>query len=361
VFGAASGSALAFGPLLGGLITDSLGWRAIFLINVPVGALVLLAGWRRLPESRSPIQGRVDWAGTTAITAGLFTLVLALVQGNTDGWTSPLALALFTAAVLTLAAFVLIEARQAAPMLDLSLFRSSTFTANAVVAFTVQATLVAALTYLSLYVQNTLALSPLAAGLRFLPFTLTSFAVAVAAAPLLARIPIRLLVAGAGAFAAARLAAMAHLDAASTWTTLVPGFVLGGVGLGLASTVINQVALSAVPLDRAGMASGTVNALKQVGVAAFGALFAAHATTATVRQLAGSPIAAAGRDHALAAAIAAGGGTRVNTAVPSPLQPLVEHAARVGTTHGLNVILLVAAAAALLAAGIGLLFTREPS
>jgi EmrB/QacA subfamily drug resistance transporter len=359
-FGAASGTALALGPLIGGILTQTLGWRAIFYLNVPIGIVVMFAAARHLCESRDPAATRPDWPGTAAAILASSTLVFGLVRGNEEGWRSPLIVGLLAIAVAAFAAFVVIENRTAQPMLDLGLFRSAPFTVNACVAFTVQAALVGALTYISLYVQNTLGFDPIGAGIRILPFTAVSFAVAIAAGLLLNHFPILPLVAASSGFTAAGLVAMAHLDAGSTWTALIPGLLLSGVGLGLASTVVNQVALAGVPPERSGMASGAINALKQIGVAAgvagLGALFATRAAAATAGTLARQPTFPRDAAHAIGDAASNGAGMRVLAEVPAPLRSVVEHAVRVGTTTGLNTILFAAAGAALASTIVALIF-----
>ncbi len=287
-------------------------------------------------------------------------LILGLMRANSDGWTSPLIIGLFTTAAAALLAFVVIEHHRSDPMLDLSLFTKPGFSSNAFVAFAVQATLIAALTYLSLYVQNTLGFSALETGIRILPFSVVTVAVAAAAARLLGRVSTRLLLAGAAGFAGAGLADMAHLNATSTWTTLIGGLVLSGIGLGLSSTVTNQVAVDAVPKERAGMASGATNALKQlgvaVGVAGLGAVFIPRTIAATTRQLAGAHLSATAT-HGIAATVAGGAGQLVLPAVPMAARPLVAHAVAAGTTSGLNSVLLTGAIGAGAAAIVGLALT----
>lgn len=362
IFGAASGTAVALGPVIGGLLTQTLGWRSIFYLNVPIGIFVLLAAWRRLVESHDPTARRPDWMGTTAVTIAAFTLVFALVRGNAQGWGSPIIVASFAGAGAAFAGFVVIELRVAAPMFDLALFRNASFAANACVAFTVQATLLAALTYLSLYVQNTLGFDPIGAGIRFLPFTAVAFIAAIAAGPLLDHLPSRFLVAASAGFAAAGLLVLAHLNVNATWPALVPGLSLAGIGLGLVSTVVNQVALAAVPPERAGMASGAINSIKQIGVAAgvagLGAVFTNRAATTVTDHLAGAPTPPAAEIHALSTQVANGAGARVAAAAPPALRPVVDAAARAGTISGLNLILLLAGVAAALAAIAGLVFSR---
>jgi EmrB/QacA subfamily drug resistance transporter len=361
-FGAASGTALALGPLIGGLLTQTLGWRAIFYLNIPIGIVVMFAAARRLSESRDPAARRPDWPGTVAVIVASSTLVFGLVRGNEEGWSSLLIVSLLGVAAAAFVAFMVIETRTAQPMLDLGLFRSASFTVNACVAFTVQATLVGALTYISLYVQNTLGFDPIGAGIRILPFTAVSFAVAIAAGLLLNHLPIRPLVAASSGFTAAGLVVIAHLDAGSTWTALIPGLLLSGVGLGLASTVVNQVALAGVPPERSGMASGAINALKQIGVAAgvagLGALFATRAAASTADILTQEPAFPRDAAHAIGDAVSNGAGMRVLAEVPPAMRPVIEHAVRVGTTTGLNAILFAAAGAALVTTIIALVFIR---
>src|SRR6476661_583446 len=169
VFGATIGAASAIGPLAGGVLTDTLGWRFIFFVNLPIGVAAFAGGVARLRESRDPAGGRADWAGTALITVALTALMFALIRGNAMGWTSPAIVALFAAAAVTFAGFVIYELRiAAAPMADLRLFRRRSFAATGFVAFAISATVIGMIIYLSLYIQNTLGYSPVQAGLRFL-------------------------------------------------------------------------------------------------------------------------------------------------------------------------------------------------
>jgi hypothetical protein len=220
------------------------------------------------------------------------------------------------------------------------------------------------ISYLSLYVQNTLGYSPVQAGLRFLPLSLVSFAVALLTGRLIGKVAMRVLLGAAMAAAAAGLASMTHLTATSTWLVLLPGFILAGIGLGITSTGLSSAALSAVEPARAGMAAGLTNTLRQVGtatgVAVLGALYASRVTTATGHALAGLP-ASPGTVHRLAAAVASGAGTRVAAAVPPAARAAVTHAARAGTASGLNDVLLAAAAFAAVGAIAGFAFGPDPA
>jgi len=249
-------------------------------------------------------------------------------------------------------------------MADLRLFGRRSFAATGFVAFAISATVIGMIIYLSLYIQNTLGYSPVQAGLRFLPLSLVSFAVALLTGRLIGKVAMRVLLGVAMASAAAGLASMAHLTATSTWLVLLPGLILAGIGLGITSTGLASAALAAVEPARAGMASGLVNTLRQVGtatgVAVLGALYASRVTAATRHALAGlpAPPGAAGR---LAAAVASGAGTRVAAAVPPAARAAVTHAARAGTASGLNDVLLAAAAFAAVGAIAGFAFGRDPA
>src|ERR1700732_2125874 len=315
VFGATLGGASAIGPLAGGVLTETLGWRSIFFVNLPIGVAAFAGGLARLRESRNPAGGRADWAGTALITVALTALMFALIRGNAAGWASPPLVGLFAAAPAAFAGFVLYELRiAAAPMADLRLFGRRSFAATGFVAFAISATVIGMISYLSLYVQNTLGYSPVQAGLRFLPLFLLSFAVALLTGRLIGKVGMRVLLGVAMAAGAAGPASMGPLTATSTWLVLLPGLILAGVGLGVTFTGLPSPALSAVEPAHAGMAAGLTSTLRQVGtatgVAVFGALYASRVTTATLHDLAGLP-APPGTVHRLAATVASGAGTRV--------------------------------------------------
>jgi hypothetical protein len=305
--------------------------------------------------------------GTTLVTLALFLLVFALVRGNNDGWGSLRILAMLGSSLIAMVAFACVELRVRDPIVDLSLFKRPTYTVSVVVGFVVQATLVASTTYLSLYAQNTLGYSPFDTGLRFLPFSLMAFASGALIAPVLSRVAPRWLLAGTAACTALSLALMAHLGPESRWTDLIPGFVLGGIALGTAATILNQLSVAGVSESRSGMASGVSVAMRQVGVAAgtagLGVLYERTITSRMLNALVATPGVDPVHAHQVAESVAGGNGVVVAQAFPAPLQPAVAHAAIVATTAGLDRILSLGAIVVGAAAVAAAIFAggRDPS
>jgi EmrB/QacA subfamily drug resistance transporter len=275
-YGATIGAAFAVGPLVGGALTTGLDWRWIFLINLPVGIGALAVTLRRVAESRDPAARRVDVPGQVALTGGLFLLVLALLRGNDIGWGATSTVAELAGAVALLAAFVGIEHRVREPMLPLGLFRVPAFAGAQITAFAISASFFAIYLYATLYLQNVLGLSALEAGLAYLPGTVVMFFVAGASAQLVERVGPRVLIAGGLALIAVGLALMALATATSSWTVILPGFMLASVGTGLFNPALSGVALSSAPIEMSGLAAGVNDTARQggiaVGVAALGAL-----------------------------------------------------------------------------------------
>lgn len=277
IFSAVSGLAMTLGPVVGGGLTALFGWRAIFVINLPIGIFVLFAVRRRVAESLG--RGHLDPLGIVLVTAALFAIIPALIHNQ------PLLLA---GGLVLLAVFVVVEVRKPRPMLDFGLFRSRVFAVGTLSTFLMLASLLGAATYMTFYVQGPLGASPLEAGVRFLAFSTAAVIGPIAVGRVLHRWPMGVLIALGPALIAVSLLVMA-LPAADPWTPIMSGLFIGGLGLGAGNVVSNQVALTA-PLDRVGMASGIVNTAKQLGTAVGVAVLAAP----YARGLSGMLLIAAG-------------------------------------------------------------------
>ena len=289
VFGAVTGAAMAVGPLIGGAITSGIGWRWIFFVNVPIGVFAIALTLTQVVESKDPDRRRIDWAGFISFSVSLFMLLFALVRGNTSGWASPQIVGLFAGAALFMAVFLVAETHQAAPMLDLSLFRRPAMIGVSICAFALSASLFALFLYLTLYIQDDLGYSPLGAGLRFLPITLLSFMVAPIAGKLTGRIQARYLLGSGLVLVGVGQLLMATTHPDSSWTQLLPGFIVGGAGIGMVNPVLASSAVAVVIPRRSGMASGANSTFRQVGIATgiagLGAVFQSQIVHRTVATL----------------------------------------------------------------------------
>jgi EmrB/QacA subfamily drug resistance transporter len=349
LWGATTGAAVAVGPLVGGALTDALGWPSIFYLNVPIGIATLAITLREVPETRDEQAGPIDWLGLTTFSAALFLLVYGLIQGNEHGWGSGLIVATLTASVLLLAAFVAIERRLPHPMFDLSLFRKPTFAGASIAAFALSASMFAMFLYLTLYLQTILGYGPLDTGLRFLPVTALSFVAAAVSGKLTARLPARGLLGGGLLLVGAGLLLMHGNDPTDDWTALLPGFVVAGIGIGTINPSIANAAIGVVSPAHAGMASGISSTFRQVGIATgiagLGAVFQSQVTSRLVDALAGAPAAAQAGD--LARAVTSGGAGRVIAAAPPPARPRLEHAIHAAFAGALDDLLLIGGVVAL--------------
>ncbi|HTJ69966.1 MAG TPA: MFS transporter [Actinospica sp.] len=304
VWGAVNGGAAALGPILGGLLTEQFGWRSIFLVNLPVAAIAVLMSFRVLGDSPHRGQRRIDIPGAVTFTASAAAVTYALIQSNTDGWSSVTVLGLFAGAAVALAAFIVVELRSEDPLLDLSLLRNRSFASLMLAGGLLSAGAFAHLTYTSIWLQSILDMSPIKAGLAVSPLALTAFVVAGFGGKFLGKlspqwpIGIGLALIGAGTL----LLMLVHGD--SSWPALVPGLLIAGVGVGMGTPVLASAAMSAVPHQRAGMAGGALNTFRQLGyalgIAVLGTVFA-HQAKSTSAQGARTAVATS-LDHVFALA-----------------------------------------------------------
>ena len=261
-----SAMALAIGPLVGGLITEHLGWNWIFYINVPVGLVGLVAGRVIIRESKDTSgEQRLDLPGLVSSGVALFALVYALIEANSRGWTSPLILGLFVLAAVAGVVFVLLELHQRLPLFDLRLFRNPTFAGANIVALLVSLAMFGVFFFMSLFMQNVLGYSAVRAGAAFLPMTLLIIVVAPLAGRASDRLGSRWLMTGGMTLVGCALLVFAQVDAGSSYLSLLPGMMFGGIGMASTMTPMTAAALSSVPVDKAGVGSGILNTFRQVG------------------------------------------------------------------------------------------------
>lgn len=353
VWGATVGMAAAAGPLLGGFLADTLGWRWIFFVNVPIGvATVVVAS--RLANVGDPDAKRIDWAGLITFSSSLSLLMVGLLRGNAEGWSSARIVALLVGAGVLFVGFVVVELRQPRPMLDLSLLRRPAFVGVSLATLAIGAGMFAALPFLTLYLQNYLGFSPLLGGLCLLPGTVMCFVVPLATRSYVDKLPPGIVLGGGLATTAVGLVAMYGLTVGSSSVVLIPGLVLAGIGVGIANPSIAKIALSVVPPERAGMASGISNTCRisgiALGIAGLGAFFERQLATSLQAEL-GHP------STQLAAALASSGTTAAERLEPSHHGILA--ASQEAFVSSINGVLVIGAALLLLGALAALTLVRS--
>ncbi|HEY7692753.1 MAG TPA: MFS transporter [Gaiellaceae bacterium] len=278
-----SAVALALGPITGGLLAEYAHWSWIFFINVPIGLIAMVAARVVIKESKDTSkEQRLDLPGLASSGIALFALTYALIEANNKGWTSAEILALFAIAIVGFAVFVLLERHQRNPMLDLSLFRNRTFSGANLTMALVALSMFGVFFYVSLFVQGVLHYSPVKAGAAFLPMTLCIIFFAPVAGKLSDRIGSRWLMGTGMLLVSLSLVLFSLLDASSDFWNLLPALLVGGAGMAMAMTPTTAAAMGSVPVDKAGVGSGVLNSMRQVGgslgVAISGAILGSYAT-----------------------------------------------------------------------------------
>ena len=279
IWAGVSALALAIGPLVGGLITQHIDWSWIFFINVPVGVIAIAASLLLIRESRDESEEqRLDLPGLLTSGLGLFALTYALIEANTYGWTDPRIVGAFVVAAVGLGAFVLLELHQRVPMLDLSLFRNGTFAGANLVVLLVALAMFGVFFFVSLYMQNILGFSAVQAGAAFLPMTILIILIAPIAGKTSDRIGSRWLMTVGMTLVGAQLLYFSRLGLDENFWNLLPGLLVGGVGMSLTMTPSAAAAVRSVPVHKSGVGSAVLNAFRQVGgsmgIALMGAIMA---------------------------------------------------------------------------------------
>jgi EmrB/QacA subfamily drug resistance transporter len=373
VFGATTGVAVAIGPVLGGVLTSGLSWRWIFFVNIPICFVALAVSLVKVRESRDPQAGRPDWFGFVTFSLTLGALVYGLIEAGQESWGEQKVVASLVASAVLMAVFVVSQLLQRHPMFDLGLLRKPTFTGGLIAAFGVSASVFSLLTFLVIYVQNVLDYSAVETGVRFLYLSGASFFAAAIAGRLTERVPVKWLIGPGFLILGVGLLLIHGIQTDSSWTHLIPGLTVSGVGIGLINPPLASTAVGVVPVERSGMASGVNSTFRQVGIAtgiaALGSIFSQQVADAVRPTLSGKVPAAAldgltealsgGQVHAAAegaqkAASAAGGQSAGQQAFD-----LVNSVGTSGVVDALNHITVIAAAIAFASGVLCLLLIRQ--
>ncbi len=356
MWGAVAGGAAAVGPIIGGLLTQGLDWRWIFFVNLPISVLAIAMCFRVISGDRPAGEQRVDLPGMVSFTVGAAAVTFASIRASDDGWSSASVLGLLALSLVAFVAFVLLERRSDHALLDLSLFESRSFVGIMIAALLINFAAFAYFTYTSIWLQSLLGLSPIEAGLTGLPLSVSAFLVSAligrhlhksAPGPIIGG---GLLLIGVGGLVSGFL-----VDKGSSWPALVAGFLIAGVGVGLATPTLSSSAMAAVAPQRGGMAAGAVNTARQLGFALGIAILGSIFTARAAHSLSGRHLAGA---DGLASALAGGQSRQLIHAAPAGAR-----AALVSTIHqafasGLDATFYVAGAAGIVAGLLVLVLVR---
>ncbi|SHG08211.1 drug resistance transporter, EmrB/QacA subfamily [Jatrophihabitans endophyticus] len=359
IWGAVAGASAAVGPIVGGLLTEGVSWRWIFFVNLPVSLVAIALCVVVLRDSHAPVRARVDVPGIVAFTAAAASLTYGLIEANENGWGEVGSWGWLVATPVLLAVFVAVELRTRAPMLDLSLLRNGPFVGVLLAGMFVTLCAFASFTYTTIWLQSVVGLSPIESGLVGLPLSLASFGVSAAIGRFLHGTrpgPIiggGLLLIGLGGLLGGML-----VHGSATWPALLPGFFLVGVGVGLATPTLSSAAMSAVPVQRGGMAAGAVNTARQLGfalgIAGLGSVFAAR----SAHVLADHRVPAS---DAVSRAVSGGQAHGVLAQAPAAVRGALDDAIHAASVQGVQWTLLVSGVLGVLAALAVFVLVRPPA
>lgn len=353
VYAGISALALAIGPLVGGVLTEYVGWSAIFWVNVPIGILGGLLTAAVVRESRNPHAMELDPVGATLATGGLFLIVWALIGTTHHSWTSPQTLVTLGGGLVLMAAFALWELRHRAPMVPMVFFRRTRFTVPVVAQSFLYLAVFGVIYFMTLYFQNVRGWTPVVAGLAALPMTVMIVILGPVSAPLQARFGVRALTAGGLAAAALGLVGLTRIGVDTTYAWIWPFYVLLGAGLAVCLPASSSLAMASVDRMRSGVASGVLNASRQVGaalgLAILGAVGSALATRDWDETLAPLPETQRQVGERLDEAVVGGQATEIGRIAGPAAQDAAAHAFVSGLHGALWVAAGLTAAAALIA------------
>jgi len=360
IWAAAAGLGFGAGPVVGGILVELFSWSAVFWVNVPIGIIGLVLVISGVRESRNPDARRLDIGGAVLVASGLCVLTFAIVESEHFGWTSPTMIVLLTTAGVLLVSFLVVESRVREPMVPLGLFRDSRFTVSCAVYAIMYLALASTFFYVTLFFQNVEGWSALEVGLSWLimntPFLIASMLAGRLAGWIgTATCWLGVLLGGLGVLALAFLTPGAGVLAAS------PGYVLIGAGYGMAVPTISSVAVSALPLEHSGLASGVLNSARQVGtavgLAALGSIGLAVTRSSWAGRSAQLPTSAQAGAPGIVQDVSGGQGGVVAQQLGRAAQPLADSA----FIDGLHVALLIGGGLMLVAAAIAFVLLRRPA
>jgi EmrB/QacA subfamily drug resistance transporter len=361
-WGAVTGVAVSLGPILGGILTTAISWRAIFLVNVPIGVFAVAVTLWRVDESRAPQPGRPDWIGFVLLTTGLVGLVYGLIRASETSWGDTGVVISLALGALLLVGFGIAEAIVPHPMFDLSLFRVPTFDGGLIAAFCMNGSLFAMLLYLVLYLQYVLGYSSLQSGLRLLLISGPTLITATVAGRLSERVPVRWLIGPGLMLVGAGLLLMTGLNGTSSWTHLIPGFIISGAGAGFVNPPLASTAIGVVEPRRAGMASGVNTTFRQIGIAvsiaALGTIFSASLRHNLDRHLNGLALLK-GHTQQIVTDVRQGQTSSAFAGLPRAVQVQLEQAVKSSFASGINTLLYVTGTLALVGAVCSMLLIRN--
>jgi EmrB/QacA subfamily drug resistance transporter len=343
-----SGLGLAIGPLLGGFLVEHDAWSAVFWVNVPVGVIAAGVTLWAVAESRDPAAKTLDIVGTVLVTGSLFLLTWGLIETASHAWLSTYTLSFLIGAAVALAAFIWWESRIADPMIPLDFFHRRAFSVSSLVIVLIGVGLFGIIFYLTLYFQNVKGYSPQQAGVRSLPMTMMILFVAPLGGRLVTKVGPRALMTVGMLLAAIGLLGLSRLQVDSSYNVIWPFQIMMGAGMALTMPSVSSTGMSAVDHTKAGIASGVINASRQVGgalgIAVLGGVGSTIAATNWQNKAAVLPASLQARADLLTPLVQGGQGAKI-TAITG--RPAVGHQALLSFQHGVQGAFLV---------GSGLLF-----
>jgi EmrB/QacA subfamily drug resistance transporter len=348
IWAATAGLGVALGPVIGGYLLDHFWWGSIFVVNVPLVAIAIVAGHRLIPESRDPVARPIDWIGASLSSGGLVALVWAVIEAPSKGWTSTPVIGAGAIAITALIAFVLWQRRTDEPLLDVRLFSNARFTAASSTIMVLFFALFGFLFLSTQYLQFVLGYSPLGAGVRALPYAGAMIVFAIGSSALVARLGTKRVVTVGMLLFAAGLAVAATVSTDSGYGLLAVAMVLMGAGMGLAGAPATESIMGSLPPERANIGSAVNDTTRELGGALGVAIVGSVMSSLYAAQLSNTL-----PDSVPPAAAEA---ARESLGATTQLGPDIANAAREAFVHAMSGASLVVAIVATLGAVIAWLY-----